>query len=86
MLLNTGSRNTTLTDSGLILRKDFTNTPGDGRAYDASRIAILKRIYDKIKLINAGAYMICEHFAANSEEKELVGLWHAYMGQQQLQF
>ena len=51
--------------------KGFTNTPGDGSAYDASRIAILKRIYDKMKSVNPDAYMICEHFAPNSEEKEL---------------
>ncbi len=51
--------------------KGFTNTYGDGSAYDASRIAILKRIYDKLKEINPSAYMICEHFAANTEEIEL---------------
>ncbi len=48
--------------------KGFTNTPGDGSAYDASRIAILKRMDDKIKLANPSAYVILEHFAANSEE------------------
>ncbi|MFN8254994.1 MAG: alpha-amylase family glycosyl hydrolase [Bacteroidales bacterium] len=51
--------------------KGFTNTPGDGGAYDASRIAILKRMYDKIKLVNPEAYVILEHFADNSEEKVL---------------
>ncbi len=51
--------------------KGFTNTPGDGSAYDAPRIAILKRIYDMMKSVNPDAYMICEHFAPNSEEKEL---------------
>jgi glycosidase len=51
--------------------KGFTNTPGDGSAYDASRIAILKRIYDKIVAVNPKAYMICEHFAPNEEEKQL---------------
>ena len=53
--------------------KGFTNIPGDGNAYDASRIAILKRIYDKIKSVKSDAVMICEHFAANTEEKELSG-------------
>jgi glycosidase len=53
--------------------KGFTNTPGDGSAYDASRIAILERIYDKIKSVNPSADMICEHFAPNAEEKELSG-------------
>jgi len=51
--------------------KGFTNTPGDGGAYDASRIAILKRMSDKILEINPDAYVILEHFAENSEEKEL---------------
>jgi hypothetical protein len=51
--------------------KGFTNTPGDGSAHDASRIAILERIYDKIKTVNEQAYMICEHFAPNSEEEIL---------------
>ncbi|MGE5399184.1 MAG: alpha-amylase family glycosyl hydrolase [Ignavibacteriales bacterium] len=51
--------------------KGFTNTPGDGSAYDASRIAILKRMADKIWGVDSTAYVILEHFAANNEEKEL---------------
>jgi Alpha amylase, catalytic domain/FlgD Ig-like domain len=51
--------------------KGFTNTPGDGYAYDASRIAILKRMADKIWTVNPKAYVILEHFTANSEESEL---------------
>ncbi len=51
--------------------KGFTNTPGDGGAYDASRISILKRMADHIWNINPNAYVILEHFSANSEEKEL---------------
>ncbi len=51
--------------------KGFTNTPGDGSAYDASRIAILKRMANKIWSVNSNAYVILEHFTANSEEKEL---------------
>jgi glycosidase len=51
--------------------KGFTNTPGDGGAYDASRIAILKRIADQIWAVKPNAYVILEHFTANSEEKEL---------------
>ncbi len=51
--------------------KGFTNTPGDGGAYDASRIAILKRMNDKIKTVNPAAYVILEHFADNAEEIEL---------------
>jgi glycosidase len=51
--------------------KGFTNTPGDGSAYDASRIAILKRMADKVWEVNPKAYVILEHFTANSEEQEL---------------
>ncbi|MEA1875998.1 MAG: alpha-amylase family glycosyl hydrolase [Bacteroidota bacterium] len=51
--------------------KGFTNTPGDGGAYDASRIAILKRMNDRIREINPDAYVLLEHFADNTEEKEL---------------
>jgi 1,4-alpha-glucan branching enzyme len=51
--------------------KGFTNTPGDGWAYDASRIALLKRIADKIWQQQAGAYVILEHFTDNNEEREL---------------
>jgi 1,4-alpha-glucan branching enzyme len=51
--------------------KGFTNTPGDGWAYDASRIAILKRMYDKIKSFNSNALVVFEHLTDNSEETEL---------------
>ncbi|CAN0324510.1 unnamed protein product, partial [Phaeothamnion confervicola] len=39
--------------------------------YDASRIAILKRMADQIWSHTPQAYVILEHFAENSEEKEL---------------
>lgn len=51
--------------------KGFTNTPGDGSGYDASRIAILQRMATKIWEVNPQALVILEHFAANTEEKEL---------------
>jgi pullulanase/glycogen debranching enzyme len=51
--------------------KGFTNTPGDGSGYDAPRIAILKRIADKVWEVNPKAFVILEHFAANLEEQEL---------------
>ncbi|HPF94582.1 MAG TPA: alpha-amylase family glycosyl hydrolase, partial [Tenuifilaceae bacterium] len=51
--------------------KGFTNTTGDGWAYDASRISILKRMADEIWNVNPNAYVILEHFTANNEEKEL---------------
>ena len=51
--------------------KGFTNTPGDGGAYDAARINILKRMALMIWETNSDAYVILEHFAENSEEKSL---------------
>lgn len=39
--------------------------------YDASRITILKGYYDSLQLKSANAYAILEHFADNTEEKEL---------------
>ncbi|MGE4586357.1 MAG: alpha-amylase family glycosyl hydrolase, partial [Mangrovibacterium sp.] len=53
--------------------KGFTNTSGDGSAYDASRIAILKRMADHIWQVKSDAIVILEHFADNSEEKVLTG-------------
>ncbi|WP_205461712.1 alpha-amylase family glycosyl hydrolase [Mangrovibacterium lignilyticum] len=51
--------------------KGFTNTAGDGSAYDASRIAILERMANHIWSVKPDAFIILEHFAANSEEQEL---------------
>jgi len=51
--------------------KGFTNKPGDGWAYDASRIAILKRMATEMWKRNPNAYVIFEHLADNSEEREL---------------
>lgn len=51
--------------------KGFTNTPGDGGAYDASRITILKRMTDELRTVNPDAYVIFEHLADNAEEKAL---------------
>ncbi len=51
--------------------KGFTNTPGDGSAYDAQRIAILERMAAKIWAVNPKAVVILEHFSANNEEQEL---------------
>ena len=48
--------------------KGFTNTPGEGSAYDASRIAILERMASQIWKVKPGAYVILEHFTDNSEE------------------
>jgi glycosidase len=58
------------------LSKGFTqtNNPTDVNAwglYDASRINIWKRIYNNMQTVSPGSYCILEHFAENSEEKEL---------------
>ena len=53
--------------------KGFTNTSGDGWAYDASRIAILKRMADEIRKEKEDALIILEHLTTNQEEKELAG-------------
>ncbi len=48
--------------------KGFTNKPGDGGAFDQSRIDILTRMANEIWSYRPEAYVILEHFAANSEE------------------
>jgi len=58
------------------LSKGFTqkNTLGDVGAwgqYDESRVAIWKEYADTIWNVNPDAYVILEHFADNTEEKEL---------------
>ncbi len=58
------------------LSKGFTqtNNPNNVSAwglYDASRVAIWKRIYDKMQAASTGSYCILEHFAENREEIEL---------------
>lgn len=51
--------------------KGFTNKAGEGWDYDASRIAILKRMADVIWSVNSDAYVILEHLTANTEEEVL---------------
>lgn len=51
--------------------KGYTNTGGDGSAYDYSRIAILKRIANEVWSYAPSTYLILEHFGDNAEEKEL---------------
>lgn len=73
------------------LSKGFTqkqnpSNVGAWSAYDSSRVAIWKRIYNQIRSFDPTAYVILEHFADNAEEKELADygmlLWgnlnHAY--------
>jgi len=59
--------------------KGFTNTPGDGSGYDASRIAILERMAGKIWEVNPKAIVILEHFTANAEEQELTAYGNGMM-------
>lgn len=51
--------------------KGFTNTPGDGWAYDPARIRLLKRMTSEIYKRKSDAIVIFEHLADNKEEKEL---------------
>ncbi len=51
--------------------KGFTNTPGDGWAYDQARIDILKRMANHIFSVKDDALILLEHLTANSEEKVL---------------
>jgi 1,4-alpha-glucan branching enzyme len=51
--------------------KGFTNTAGNGWAYDSQRIGILKRMADSIRAHAPEAYIIFEHLSDNAEEKEL---------------
>jgi glycosidase len=58
------------------LSKGFTQTNSGNDVnlwgnYDASRVAIWKRIFDSMQLVSPNSYCILEHFAANSEEIEL---------------
>ena len=51
--------------------KGFTNTVGDGWAYDQSRINILKRMSSEIYRRKPDAVVILEHLTDNSEETVL---------------
>lgn len=58
------------------LSKGFTQTNSGSNVglwgqYDASRVAILKQLADSVWAADSDAYIILEHFADNSEEREL---------------
>ncbi len=59
--------------------KGMTNRGGDGSAYDASRIAILKRIANEVWSYAPSTYLILEHFADNIEEKELANYKQGFL-------
>lgn len=52
-------------------QRDYGTDVAAWSSYDASRIALLKRMYDAIRSYDQDAYLILEHFADNTEEKEL---------------
>lgn len=66
--------------------KGFTNRTGMNDSYDNTRIANLKRMADQIWAVRPQTYVILEHFAPNTEERELAAygmlIWgnlnHAY--------
>ncbi|MEL7341151.1 MAG: alpha-amylase family glycosyl hydrolase, partial [Bacteroidota bacterium] len=58
------------------LSKGFTQTNYGGdvgawSSYDAGRVALLKRMADSLWNVDPGVYFMLEHFANNTEEKEL---------------
>ncbi|MBN7815909.1 alpha-amylase family glycosyl hydrolase [Algoriphagus pacificus] len=67
------------------LSKGFTqvvsgSNVGQWSQYDPSRIKIWKHIYDRIKQNHPDAYVILEHLADNSEEKELADYGMMFWG------
>ncbi|TXK46101.1 T9SS type A sorting domain-containing protein [Pontibacter qinzhouensis] len=67
------------------LSKGFTQKNSGGNvstwsAYDASRVATWKRIYNEIRSYDATAYVMLEHFADNQEEKELADYGMLFWG------
>jgi 1,4-alpha-glucan branching enzyme len=55
---------------GFTQKNNLTDVNAWGQ-YDASRIAIWKTIYDTMQKVTPNSYCILEHFADNTEEKEL---------------
>ena len=66
--------------------KGFTNTPGDGWNYDIARINILKRMAIQIWEVDPDAYVILEHLAENSEEKNLADFGMMLWGNMNYQY
>lgn len=54
--------------------------------YDAGRIAIWKRIYNKVRTYDSTCYLILEHFADNTEEKELAAYGFMLWGNMNFNF
>jgi 1,4-alpha-glucan branching enzyme len=73
------------------LSKGFTQTNNPNNvqawgAYDASRISTWKRIYDSTQSVTPGSYCILEHFADNTEEKELANYGMMFWGNNNFRF
>jgi glycosidase len=56
---------------GFTQKNSYPNNVALWGQYDASRIAILKDYHDAILSVKPGSLLILEHFADNTEEKEL---------------
>lgn len=56
---------------GFTQKNSYPNNVSLWGQYDASRISILKNYYDFIHSVKSDAIVILEHFADNTEEKEL---------------
>ncbi|GAB2566202.1 alpha-amylase family glycosyl hydrolase [Spirosoma areae] len=67
-------------------QKNSGNDVGAWGNYDASRVAIWKRIYDQIRTVDPTAYVILEHFADNAEEKELADYGMLFWGNHNFDF
>ena len=50
--------------------RGFTNRRGGSGPYDASRIALLKRMYDEIMSVDPTVYIILEHLVDSNDEME----------------
>ncbi|MGK7388855.1 MAG: alpha-amylase family glycosyl hydrolase [Candidatus Cyclobacteriaceae bacterium M2_1C_046] len=55
-------------------QKESGEDVGLWSSYDATRIALLKRMRDEIRIYDEDAILILEHFGSNTEEKELSSL------------
>ncbi len=66
--------------------KGFTNTPGDGSAYDTSRIRHIEHMYDHIKEFHPKAYDILELFTASAEEQVLTSYGMSVWGNENSQY
>jgi hypothetical protein len=66
--------------SGLILPKALQILPGDGSGYDATRIAILKRMANEIWSIKEDAYVILEHLAGIAGRVSTFPSWNVACG------